>query len=267
MGEILYLQYGNLSNIILTPYFNIQYAFLIYGHNDFASSRLYAVSKTGLCIPRTLIFDMKVLYGYYAPSVMDKVNEPEDPNVQMFQANSIVKSPFTRYLDGEIEEHKEEDEFEMTPDEFQKYNEELKTDSHKTLKQCEEIKEDDKEKDKEEKKDTSSYEEQMKSLKKLYDNFKFEESTQYWVDYSQTSYTSSNRIPVPLYEDIDDMADYQNGLVFAQENSSFRDEYEDGFRSMLEKSDLVSGMVVTFESNNIFGAEGTNCRADECRCA
>ena len=243
MSEILHLQYGNLSNFIMTHYWNIQDELIKYRHDDFLHKRLYMELSTGLYIPRTLIFDMKDMYGYYAPVDLVKEAIANDPNVQVYEAEHPEKSPFTKYLDGVIEDSKE-DELEMDEEELEQYKkemnkEEIKGEVVNIIKSAEDKK-------------LQEYEKQLNDLKKLYKKFMFDKHTQYWIDFAQTSYNSSNRVPVSLYEDIDDMADYQNGLVFAQENFTFRDEYEDAFRLMLEKADLISGLVLTFEHDNSF---------------
>ncbi|MDR3548229.1 MAG: hypothetical protein P4M11_08215 [Candidatus Pacebacteria bacterium] len=57
---------------------------------------------------------------------------------------------------------------------------------------------------------------------------------------------------MPAYEDPDDISDFQSGAAISQENLPFRDEYEDKFRLMLEKSDLVGGIVAVHEWNDSF---------------
>jgi len=249
MGEILHLQYGNLPNFIMAHYWNIQDELIKYGHKDFIYNRLYTENpSTGFYTPRALIFDQRDNYGYYAPQDEREFDKEKiNPKIKIFENEPIEKSLFTRFLDNPTEnlgDNEENEDYKM-PEKNQ--NEEEKIPSEIKRKETKKAAE----------KPMTEEEKQLKGLEKLYAKFKFEETTKYWIDYSQTAFNSSNRVPVPIYEEIDDVADYQNGLVAAQTNFEFREDYEEKFRKMLEKADLVAGISTIVEGNNSFAGIAT----------
>ena len=178
------MQYGNLSNFVMAHYWNLQDELVKYEHTDFLYPRIYTESgQTGRYTPRTLIFDTKDMYGYYAPYEKDpeesKFTGEAEENIAVYENIQVNKSLFAKYLDQEL---KAEEEDEKDEADFDKDYEEIKGEVEKKLGK-EEHKEEKKKPKKAKKPQTE--EEQLKGLQTLYAKFKFEESTQYWIDYSQ----------------------------------------------------------------------------------
>eukprot|EP00830_Metopus_es_P000484 TRINITY_DN1047_c0_g1_i2.p1 TRINITY_DN1047_c0_g1~~TRINITY_DN1047_c0_g1_i2.p1 ORF type:complete len:607 (-),score=120.48 TRINITY_DN1047_c0_g1_i2:9-1799(-) len=260
MGEMMYLQYGNLSNFIMAHYWNIQDELVKYGHLDYDQNAVYIESKeSGRFTPRALIFDTKDAYGYYAPYEHDPrdAGEISGESPDVYHNNQVDKSIFLKYLDGDekIEEEKGEMEDE---DELDKLEEELKGEDKKSdlqsKKHGEKIAEDEKvpKEGKEQKSEELKELKELESLNKLYAKFKLEETTKYWIDYSQTCYSSMNRVALPFSKGVEDLSRFQLGVNIAKTQADFRDDYEDKFRIMLERCDLLRGMTLIYEWNNGF---------------
>ncbi|MDR3548228.1 MAG: hypothetical protein P4M11_08210 [Candidatus Pacebacteria bacterium] len=182
----------------MAHYWNIQDELIKYGHADYDHSRLYMEDKiTGRYVPRTLIFDTKDMYGYYAPYEQEPSAEGAEGKVDVYDASGQThRSLFVKYLDDPKAMEKDFAGFEDEDEKKKEDKEDRKRDESDEDEKAEIEKGEEEEEEKMRKPKTKArkstdpikaHEQELKGLQALYAKFKFEDSTQYWIDYSQVS--------------------------------------------------------------------------------
>jgi hypothetical protein len=80
MREILFIQMGNLSNYVMTHFWNLSDEIVKSEMEDFEFEKLYSESlkKANTFIPRTLILDKKNLFSHMAQELQLEESKQEE---------------------------------------------------------------------------------------------------------------------------------------------------------------------------------------------
>eukprot|EP00347_Sterkiella_histriomuscorum_P022491 403338293 len=102
-----------------------------------------------------------------------------------------------------------------------------------------------------------SIQQEDKSAKEYYNEFKFDEQVTYFTDFMQTKMQPQNQLILPNNSSIneDNFMFYNQGKqLYDHETFELKDQIEDTIRNQLEHSDLLQGFNITCDVNSGFGS-------------
>jgi hypothetical protein len=94
-------------------------------------------------------------------------------------------------------------------------------------------------------------------LKQIYNKFSFDKEVNYWIDFSQTNFSSHNRLELPLFEGVNEFKYFREGETLLKENELLETGLEDKFRFFLEDSDLIDTIQMVVDTNSGYGSLST----------